>query len=304
MDRSFSFVTVLGGVNVDIIGTPFKRLRRQDSNPGRLQVSFGGVGRNIAENMSRLGTKVEMITIFGDDFYGEEIRKDLSSLGIGYTLSLELPGVYTSTYLCINDAGGDMAVAISDMDIYKQLTPAYLKTKMSLINEGKFLVIDTNITKEVIEYVASETKVPIIAEPVSTTKAEKLKGILDKLFLVKPNMFELEVLSGKQIQNEQDLDEAVDILLEKGVKHVVVSLGKDGVLYANASEKKRFEAKSGKIVNTTGCGDALLGGIVSALEEDKPMENAILVGIECAKRCMESATVVSKEITEEILEMN
>ena len=297
-----SFVTVVGGVNIDISATPKKKLKMADSNPGRMKVTFGGVGRNIAENMRRLGTNVEMITIFGDDFYGDELKRNMADLRIGTSLSLELKGVITSTYLCINDVDGDMYVAISDMDIYNQLTPDYLKTKMALINESKYLVVDANITKECIEYLAAESKVPIIAEPVSTAKAIKFKDCLDKIFLIKPNRYELELLSGVNIEDEESLKTATDVLIQKGVKHIVVSLGKDGVYYAFKDVRKHFDAVPCHVVNTTGCGDALLGGIASGIDAGLDMERAIKLGIRTASLCAEVDTVVNPELSEDLLE--
>ena len=297
-----SFVTVVGGVNIDISATPKKKLKMADSNPGRMKVTFGGVGRNIAENMRRLGTNVEMITIFGDDFYGDELKRNMADLRIGTSLSLELKGVITSTYLCINDVDGDMYVAISDMDIYNQLTPECLKTKMALINESKYLVVDANITKECIEYLAAESKVPIIAEPVSTAKAIKFKDCLDKIFLIKPNRYELELLSGVNIEDEESLKTAADVLIQKGVKHIVVSLGKDGVYYAFKDVRKHFDAVPCHVVNTTGCGDALLGGIASGIDAGLDMERAIQLGIRTASLCAEVDTVVNPGLSEDLLE--
>ncbi len=297
-----SFITVVGAVNIDISATPKKSLKMADSNPGRMKVSFGGVGRNIAENMRRLGSNVEMITVFGDDFYGDELKRNMADLRIGTSLSLELRGVITSTYLCINNNDGDMAVAISDMDIYNQLTPEYLKTKMALINESKYLVIDANITKECIDYLCAEAKVPIIAEPVSTAKGIRFKDSLDKLFLFKPNRYELELLSGVTVDDEESLEMATEILLSKGVKHLVVSLGKDGVYYAFKDVRKHFDAMPCHVVNTTGCGDALLGGITAGIDAGLDMERAIELGLKAAALCAEDYSVVSSKLSEDLLE--
>lgn len=296
------FITVVGGVNVDISATPKKKLKTADSNPGRMKITFGGVGRNIAENLRRLGRNVEMVTIMGDDFYGEEIKNNLSELRIGTTMSLELRGVSTSTYLCINDVDGDMFVAISDMDIYNQLTPEYLMTKMALINEARYLVIDGNIPKDCIDYLCKEARIPVIAEPVSTAKAVKFKDSLDKLFLIKPNKYELELLSGIKIEDEESLEKAADTLIEKGVKHLVVSLGEKGVYYAFKDVRKHFDAVPGKVVNTTGCGDALLGGIVGGIDAGLDIEKAIGLGIKAASLCMKVDTVVNPDLSEELLE--
>jgi len=296
-----SFVTVVGAVNVDISATPFKKIKLADSNPGRMHIGFGGVGRNIAENMRRIGTNVEMLTVFGDDFYGEQLRMDLGQLRIGTSLSLELRGVPTSSYICINDNDGDMFLGINDMDIYKQLTPEYIKTKMALLNESSYIVLDANLTQECIEYICNEAKVPIVAEPVSTAKAGKFANVLDKIYVMKPNSYELELLSGVEIVDEESLNKAVDVMIEKGVKHLVVSMGEKGVYYAFKDVRRRFDVLPCHVVNTTGCGDALLGGITSGIDAGLDMEKAIECGMRAAALCIETNSVVSCNLSEELL---
>lgn len=296
-----SYITVVGAVNIDISGRPYKKLRSLDSNPGKMTISFGGVGRNISENISRLGGKVKLITILGDDFYASEIEKNCNSIGIDLTNSLRAVGGRTSTYLCINDEGGDMAVALSDMDIYEKLTPDFLKSKISIINSGKLLVIDANISRESIEYLANNCTIPILAEPVSTTKAMKFENILDKIFLLKPNLLELELLSSMKITNKDDLYSATDILLDKGVENLVVSMGGEGVLHATKNAKTYYPCYPCKVVNTTGCGDSLIGAIAWSLLDNKEVSTAIECGLAAAAICIESNETISKELSKENL---
>lgn len=74
-------ITVVGGINIDIEGIPYQPLRTADSNPGIVNQSFGGVGRNIVENIARMGGDAAMLSLTGDDFMGESARKQLESLG-------------------------------------------------------------------------------------------------------------------------------------------------------------------------------------------------------------------------------
>ena len=117
------YVTVVGGMNMDIGGWPGEELVAQDSNPGRVRMSPGGVGRNIAHNMSLMGLDVRLLTAFGDDVYAQKLAAVCGELGIDISQSPVIPGGHTSTYLFINDQQGDMQLAVSDMDIYRNLTP-------------------------------------------------------------------------------------------------------------------------------------------------------------------------------------
>ncbi|MFA9465983.1 MAG: PfkB family carbohydrate kinase [Velocimicrobium sp.] len=292
-----NYSTVVGAVNVDISGTPNQKLVNADSNPGKMTISFGGVGRNIAENISRLGGQVEMITVLGDDFYAAEIEKSCRTLGIQLQHTLRVACENTSTYLCINDNKGDMEVAINDMSIYEKLTPEYLEDKMAIINKGRQVIIDANIPEETIKYLADKATVPILAEPVSTKKAMKFASVLDKIFLLKPNQLELELLSGITIENEKELQRAMDVLLDRGVKHLMVSMGSQGVYYGSIKGKMHYPCLPCQVVNTTGCGDALMGAMAWGMQNEESVSQAITYGLAAASICIEHQGAISQELT-------
>lgn len=97
----------------------------RDSNPGKVTVSMGGVGRNIAHNLRLLGVKVSLLTALGEDPHAGQVMDSCERLGIDLSRALHVPGGTTSTYLFLSDETGDMALAVSDMGIYEELTPAY-----------------------------------------------------------------------------------------------------------------------------------------------------------------------------------
>ena len=154
------YAVVIGGVNMDIGGTSGQPLRNADSNPGKVRMSLGGVGRNIAHNMSLLGVDTRILTAFGDDLYAQKIAASCGELGIDISRSLQVPGGSTSTYLFIADQNGDMALAVSDMEIYDHLTPAFLASRAPLLNNAQVVVMDTNIPAESIAWVAEHIKLP------------------------------------------------------------------------------------------------------------------------------------------------
>ena len=143
--RSGSYAVVVGGVNMDIGGRSYASLVDRDSNPGQVRMSLGGVGRNIAHNMALLGVDVKMLTALGDDLYAQKIGASCAELGIDLSHSPVIPGGHTSTYLFINDENGDMALAVSDMDIYEHLTPAFLASRAPLLNNAQVVVMKADI---------------------------------------------------------------------------------------------------------------------------------------------------------------
>ena len=229
------YVTVVGGMNMDIGGWPSEELVAQDSNPGRVRMSPGGVGRNIAHNMSLMGLDVRLLTAFGDDVYAQKLAAVCGELGIDISQSPVIPGGHTSTYLFINDQQGDMQLAVSDMDIYRNLTPRVLAGRKQLLEGSQVVVIDTNLPAESIAWLADNCHAPIFADPVSTVKAEKLRPVLGKLHTLKPNRLEAELLSGVPITGTDSLHRAAQTLLETGLHRVFISLGADGVYAADQS---------------------------------------------------------------------
>ena len=287
-----SYVAVVGGVNIDIGGTPYGPLIDRDSNPGRVGVSLGGVGRNIAHNLSLLGEEVRFLTAFGDDVYAQRITESCRTLGIDISRALRLSHEGTSVYLFINDPSGDMRLAVSDMDICRRITPEYLAANRETLNSARAVVLDANLPEESIEWLAGHCAAPLFADPVSVSKAGKLKGCLGRLHAIKPNRIEAQLLSGVTIEGEQDLPRAAEAMLATGLEQVFISLGEDGVFAADAHGHLRVHRYPARAVSMTGAGDAFMAALV----------HATLAGMDLAgcARCAAAAASVAVESAETI----
>ena len=312
------YVTVVGGVNMDIGGWPSEVPVDRDSNPGAVRMSLGGVGRNIAHNMSLLGLDVRMVTAFGDDLYAQKIAASCGELGIDISQSPVIPEGHTSTYLFINDEKGDMLLAVSDMDIYRHLTPQLLSQRQKLLSGSQVLVIDTNIPAESIAYLAENCPVPIFADPVSTAKAVKLQPVLGRLHTLKPNRMEAELLSGVAITDEASLNRAADVLLETGLRRVFVSLGGGGVFAADHSgrahlpvlparmrsgERVHLPVLPAEMVNTTGCGDAFMAAITWAYLAGTDLTGTAKAGLAASAIAMEGAETINPAMSADSLKL-
>lgn len=299
---SATYVAVVGGVNMDIGGISYHRLVPADSNPGKVRLSLGGVGRNIAHNLSLLGIDARMITVLGDDFYAQRIAASCGELGIDLSKSLRVPGASTSTYLFISDESGDMSVAVSDMELYQHLTPAVLASRLPWINKAQLLVVDANIPAESIAWLCEHVDVPVFADPVSVAKAGKFTPVLGRLNTIKPNRMEAELLSGVSITDEQSLERAADVLLETGLHRVFISLGADGVLSADRERKIHFPGMKGEIVNTTGCGDAFMAGLVWAYLQGTDLIGSSLAGLAASAIAMAGAETINPDLSADALQ--
>ncbi|MBU5435856.1 PfkB family carbohydrate kinase [Pseudoflavonifractor sp. MSJ-37] len=295
------YAVVIGGVNMDIGGRPHQKLVAQDSNPGRVHMSLGGVGRNIAHNMCLLGVDVRMLTAFGDDLYAQKIAASCGELGLDISHSLQVPGASTSTYLFVADESGDMSVAVSDMEIYDHMTPNYLASQQSLLDDAQLIVFDTNIPAESIRWLADHAKVPLFSDPVSTAKAEKLRPVLGRLHTLKPNRIEAELLSGVEIRDEASLNRAADVLLDTGLRRVLISMGGDGIFAADHNARCHVPCCPGTMVNTTGCGDASMAAVAWAYLEGTDLEGTTRAALAAGAVAMESAETINPAMSAEAL---
>ena len=296
------YVTVVGGMNMDIGGRPYKKLVAKDSNPGAVRMSPGGVGRNIAHNMSLLGLDVRLLTAFGDDVYAQKLAAVCGELGIDISQSPVIPGGHTSTYLFVNDESGDMQLAVSDMDIYDHLTPQVLQSRRQLLDGSQVVVLDTNLPAETVAWVAENCRAPIFADPVSTAKAEKLRPVLGRLHTLKPNRIEAELLSGVAISDDASLRRAADALLETGLHRVFISLGADGVFAADRSgQVLHLPAPEGNIVSTTGCGDSFMAALAWAYLQGSDLERSARAGLAASTITMASADTINPAMSAEAL---
>ncbi len=292
------YVTVVGGVNVDIGGRPSAALVARDSNPGAVSSSLGGVGRNIAHNMALLGLDVRLLTAFGDDLNAQKVAASCGELGIDISQSPVIPGGRTSTYLFINDEEGDMALAVSDMEIYQHLTPQALAQRHKLLDGSQVVVLDTNIPEESIAWLAENCTAPLFADPVSTAKAVKLKPVLGKLHTLKPNRLEAELLSGVPITDGESLNRAADALLETGLHRVFISLGAGGVFAADRGGRVQLPCLPAELVNATGCGDAFMAAITWAYLQGTGLEDTLRAGLAASAIAMESAETINPVMSE------
>lgn len=264
--RTDPYVAVVGGVNMDIGAVSAGALVARDSNPGHVTTSLGGVGRNIAHNLCLLGQRTAMVTVMGDDDFGRRVQENAKDIGLDLSAGAVLPDCRTGTYLYIAGPDGDMALAVNDMAIYDRMTPDFLRQRLDFINGADLVVLETNLPEESIRWLCDNCKAPILADPVSTIKAEKLRPVLGKLAALKPNRLEAELLSGMSIRTREDAAQAARKLLDTGLGAVYISLGAEGIYAADRSGDTAWvPCARCTVANATGGGDAVAAALAARM---------------------------------------
>ena len=297
-----SYICVVGAVNVDISGTPDAAYVAGDSNPGHVRITLGGVGRNIAENLCRLGRRVVMITALGDDANAQMVRQGCREAGIDLSQSLTVQDGRTSTYLCLNDEQGEIVGAVSDMGIYEALTPAFLQTRLDIINRAALVVADANLTEEALAFLGENVTVPVFADPVSTPKCRRLNGILKITAGIKPNRPEAALMTGVDIRTDDDLPAAANVFHEMGVRNVFISLGGRGVYFDDGGDRGILPIFAGNIINTNGCGDAFLAAAADGYLMGLSVRDIARRGLAASSLCAQSESAVTPHMSTEALQ--
>ena len=301
-EKNLPYAVVCGGVNIDIGAHSFAPLRAKDSNPGKVELSLGGVGRNIAHNMRLLGVPTYLLTAVGGDSRASQVEESCKELGIDLSHALRVPDGRTSTYVFVGDSDGDMAIAVSDMEICKKLTPDYFASQLDLLNGAAAVVVDANLPRESIAYLTEHCTVPVFIDPVSTVKAEKLHGLLGRVHTLKPNRIEAELLSGVKITDDASLHKAAEALLAQGLQRVFISLGGDGVLAAQKDEMQLVPICKAEMRNATGAGDAMMAALVWSFLSGQSLTKSAASGTAAAAIAVESEETINPAMSAEAVE--
>lgn len=286
-------IYVIGGANIDIIGSPASVLKLKDSNIGKISFAHGGVARNIAENLAYLDKAVTFVSAIGDDTFSKGIIEHLNRCCIDTQYVIRSKKYPTSAYLAILDEHRDMYVAMSDMDILKELSIEYLQHILDLIDQDDILVVDTNLAVGTLEYILKNSKARVFVDPISTAKVVKLKGLLAYIDTFKPNLYEAAELCGKSINQVEEIGAE---LIKSGVKHLYISLGSEGLYYQDAKNKYYLKAECTNIINATGAGDACMSAIIAYSMESDDIKDIMRKAIAAATITLEQVESVSKAL--------
>lgn len=280
-----SQVVVIGAATIDTKGRSLQSPLPGTSTPGQIRVSVGGVARNIAENLARLGVKTALLSAIGDDASGRRILQRTQEGGVNIEHVIIQPQSRSAAYIAVLDEVGNPLVSVDDMEVISAITPRYVYARRSLIAQADMIVFDSNLHPRTIGSLmslASKHNIPVCADPTSATLATKLKPHLSKLYVVTPNAVEAEALCGQQAVKRSQAERAAKALVKQGAKIALVALAELGVCYATGESSGHISAVTTEVVDLTGGGDALTAALIFGLLNDFPVDEAIRLGVAAA----------------------
>jgi pseudouridine kinase len=287
-------ILVIGAASLDLKGHASGALHHGASSPGLVRRSVGGVARNVAENLARLGVNVALMTAIGDDAIGQTVLRQAREIGIDTSPSLVVEGGRTGAYLAVLDSTGALHAAVDDMAVLDAISPRYLHDRRKLIAEAAMVVVDANLTPAALETlfgITFKNGVRVCADPTSPLLAARLRPYVSQLALTTPNAAEAVALSGLSVDDDEDALRVARYLVSLGVGLAVITLGERGLAYATSEESGRFPAIRTEIIDPTGAGDAMTAGVIFGLLNDLEPVEAVRLGLSAATltlRCTET----------------
>ena len=296
-----TLISVIGGANVDLSASLNDAFIAADSNPGHIDVGYGGVARNIAHNLALLGTRPQLFTVFGGDLFGGLLLDHCKQQGIDVHLSERDSSQRSGIYLCINNHGGEMIAAVADTEAIRLITPEWLEKKVGEINRAEFVIADANISEDSLRWLMENVTAPLFIDGVSSTKAHRVVNALRKMKLPYLHTLKLNLKEALAVTNTSTYAQAAQALLNMGIAHVYITLSGEGVYCRNAAEEWLFPILPGEIVNTTGAGDAFLAGVVFAHAKGIAFPQTAQYGLMAARATLMSNKAVNPDIANILL---
>lgn len=289
-------IVCIGGANLDRKFQMKDQAQMGTSNPTTSVRSIGGVARNIAENLGRLGMEVTLLTTAGADSDWAFIEES-SSTFMNLEKVAKIPGMSTGSYTAILDTNGELIIAIADMEVYELLTPELLLKQEILLSRAKCIVADLNCPKDTLQFLshfANKNERPLVLMPVSSPKMNRLPDDLSGITWLITNRDESESYFNCKITNQAEWSQTIEKWLSLGILNVIITNGNNGAMIGNKAEGifhvHSIETK--EIVDVTGAGDAFsAAAIYSWLEGGSLLDIAKAGTVNAAKTLQSSYTV-------------
>jgi pseudouridine kinase len=298
-------VLVIGSAGIDIKGRPDAEIVWGTPNLGHIANSVGGVARNIAENLARLEAPVVLLTAVGKDAAGRRVVRACERVGIDCQYVRQIETGRTGTYMAILKQDGQLHLAISDFEVIESVDSDYLIEHEKLFEDALMVVIDATLSEDALATVfelASRYKVRVAADPTTPALAGRLCAFIPQLYFVAPNASETDSLCG--IAPAKGREGAIQVareLVAKGATIAVVTMGADGLAYADGGGGGYLRAVHTMVVDSTGAGDAFSGAAIFGLINDVPVDEAMRLGITAASLTLESRHTVLPNLSQELL---
>lgn len=273
-------IVVVGSLNMDVvIETPHMPERGETISGRKIDLVSGGKGANQAYALGKLGGDVTMIGAVGKDAAGEAILESLRSVNVNVEGIRQMEdGTTGQAFIAVDDDGDNSIIIIAGTN--GMVTKELIDEKADIIRESDIVIMQFEIPLEVVEYVkemAVKEGKTVIVDP-----APAVPGLPEHFWngidYIKPNETELAILTGMKMNTREELVKGARVMIGKGVKNVIVTLGKEGCLMVTEDTEEFFCPYKVKALDTTAAGDSFTAAFALALSQGKTYGEAVSLG--------------------------
>ena len=291
-------VAVFGGAVLDRKYQAHARLVAGTSNPVASSRSHGGVARNMAENLVRLGVPTAFYSIVGEDEAGAALVGRMAALGVDVTGVVRAPERSTAEYVAVLDTDHELAMGVADMAIFSAYDEKELDRAWPRMRKASWVLADCNFNAAVLAVLVercSSDGMRLAFNTVSAPKALKLRGLEAGIDLLFTNRDEANALLG--LDQKTDAAGAAQALSGAGFKAAVLTDGGNGYAVIEEGVADWFPAMPASPVDITGAGDAFVAGTLCRLVAGNGLAQAARAGALLAARTTETLESVLPDLS-------
>lgn len=282
-------IIVIGGINMDIKAAPKGSFQLHHSNPAHIIYSPGGVARNIAENLARLGVPVKLMGKVGNDPMAERLLTETKAAGVDVSAVLRSAEHPTGVDINFMDEAGDLHLAYSNMEITDSLSPDELMPFEAEFEKCSYLILDANLSIPTLQYLINlgeKHQIPVVLEPGALSKAARIAQLKGEIFMITPSEAEWEAIYPNALLHWEN---------------ALITKGENGVEWKSNEGIKLFSALTSQVVDTIGAGDAFVAGVLFGLVQRKSISSSIPCGIAAATITIQCRETVSPLISPKVI---
>mgnify|MGYP005840348269 FL=1 len=300
------YVLVIGSAGIDVKGRPTQELTWGAPNMGFVRNSVGGVARNVAENLARLEVPTVLLSAVGDDDEGRRVLAHSADHGVDCSRVRVVAGAHTGVYLALLKPNGELLAAIADFEVMGAVDDDYLRQHEDLLADADMVMVDMTLSDTALATLfelAERHHVRVCADPTTPRLAGRLCPYIGQLHLVVPNAAETTALCGLD-DPAHDRDTAIAAarhLVSLGAYLAVVTLGAQGLAYADGSGGGYIPPIKTQVVDSTGAGDALTAAVIFGLLNEVPVDEAMRLGVTAASLTLQTVETVVPSLNQELL---
>lgn len=269
-------IVVIGSFMMDLVVTTSRAPMNGETIIGNSFNRYpGGKGANQAVTASRLGGNTTFIGKVGSDLFGKEAINTLSREKVNIDNLLiddENPtGIGSVT---LEESGNNRIIIVPGANL--TYTIENLQSVKSIIKNAEVIILQLEINLQVVEKAiqyANHCNVPVILNPAPACALSN--ELLSKVTYLTPNESEAGILTNTSIKTLKDATKAANILIEKGVKNVIMTLGNQGALIVNKEETIHVPGYFAKQVDTVAAGDSFNGALAIGISKKKPLKEIV-----------------------------